>query len=83
MEGIIPALESAHAVAWELWILVASEGNVQLALCVVPAKAVVPMTIQENEKRGFSLGGVDTTLYSGDPASREKGLFFVKTLRKA
>jgi len=32
------------------------------------------------EKRGFSLGGVDTTLYSGDPASREKGLFFVKVL---
>ena len=34
------------------------------------------------EKRGFSLGGVDTTLYSCDPASREKGLFFVKPLRK-
>ena len=35
------------------------------------------------EKRGFSLGGVDTTLYSGDPASREKGLFFVKKLSEA
>lgn len=35
------------------------------------------------EKRGFSLGGGDTTLYNGDPASREKGLFFVKKLREA
>ena len=35
------------------------------------------------ERRGFSLGGVDTTLYSGDPTAREKGLFFVKTLRQA
>jgi hypothetical protein len=35
------------------------------------------------EKRGFSLGGLDTTLYSGDPAGREKGLFFVKKLREA
>ena len=35
------------------------------------------------EKRGFSLGGLDTTLYSGDPMGREKGLFFVKMLREA
>jgi GNAT superfamily N-acetyltransferase len=35
------------------------------------------------EKRGFSLGGADTTLYSGDPAGREKGLFFVKKLRES
>jgi GNAT superfamily N-acetyltransferase len=35
------------------------------------------------EKRGFSLGGLDTTLYSGDPMGREKGLFFVKKMRDA
>ena len=32
------------------------------------------------EKRGFALGGVDTTLYSGADDAEEKGLFFVKRM---
>jgi ribosomal protein S18 acetylase RimI-like enzyme len=32
------------------------------------------------EKLGFSLGGVDTTLYGGAEAATEKALFFVKRL---
>jgi ribosomal protein S18 acetylase RimI-like enzyme len=35
------------------------------------------------EKRGFSLAGVDTTLYSGAAAASEKALFFVKRLTGA
>jgi ribosomal protein S18 acetylase RimI-like enzyme len=34
------------------------------------------------EKRGFVLGGVDTTLYSGTEAASEKALFLVKFLKE-
>lgn len=32
------------------------------------------------ERQGFTLGGLDTTLYSGTPAAEECGLYFTKRL---